>query len=244
MALVSVTTRVAPRGELLLEAVGVGGVGGGEEDGLAGIEQTHGGQVDQALPVACDEHRRRVGDGADDGERVVDREQGDGRSGGLVRRLGERLLVEQRLRRLGVVAPRCAERLGRAQPRRGGEAVPHDVRPGRVEALVLEVVAQHDVAHPEQPGDGGEGGGLGDALLVAAIEGEQQRGRRRLAVGDELASEVGAVDDAGGQRVDDVAPPVGGEVAAGDLEHTGAVVARVDGRGRLKPVVRAAPRHG
>ena len=77
----------------------------------------------------------------------------------------------------------------------------------------------------EQLGDRHEGSGFGDALLVAAIEGEEQRGRRGLAVRDQLAGQIGPVDEARGERVDDVAPPVGREVAAGHLEHPRGVAA-------------------
>ena len=109
--------------------------------------------------------------------------------------------------------------------------------PGEVVALVLEVVAERDVAHAHEAGHRRDGDGVERVLLEATVEGVDEVGRRRRAVRDELAGDVGPVDEPGRDRVDGVAPPVRREVGARHLEHPcGPAV------GRLAPARRGTAR--
>ena len=73
-------------------------------------------------------------------------------------------------------------------------------------------------------------------VLEGGVEGVEEVGRRRRAVGDQLPGHVVTAHEPGGDGVDRGAPAVGGEVGAGDLEHPGAVVLPVEGLDVLRPV--------
>ena len=83
-----------------------------------------------------------------------------------------------------------AEGDGRPQPRDRlvGELGPDQLRSGGVEALPLEIGAQHDRADAAETREGGERVGLEHALLEPTVEGDEEVHRRRRAGGQRLAA--------------------------------------------------------
>ena len=186
--------------------------------------QPGAGEVDETVGVSCDHdrglRRRRLHEGGgievpggDDGERLGDVG------------VGERSLVEQGDDR--VVGDRGTGEVGVAEC--GDEIGPQRTGAGEQVALVFEVVAHDDRVHAESSGDRRERLGFEPSLGEAALERVQQVGGGGAALQHDVASEVGALDDAGQHRVDGAAPPVVREVGGGDLPHP-ATARRVTGR--------------
>ena len=140
------------------------------------------------------------------------------------------------------VALRAAEAHGLADARGVSQQLPERTRAGRVVALVAEVGAHGDVAHAHEPGHRRERVGSSVPSCIWRSNGVEQVGRRRRAVGDQLAGHVGPVHEPGRDRVDRVAPAVGREVDARHLEHAGAVAAARRGRPRPRSSRRGCPR--
>ncbi len=124
-------------------------------------------------------------------------------------------------------------------PRPGGDRVreqlPDRAGPRGAVALVLEVGVDQHVAHPHQAGDGGDGRRVELALLQPAVERPQQIGRLRRAERDELAPDPRAVHQPGRDEVLGVAPAVGAEVGARQLEHARGVAPAVEVGAGLGP---------
>ena len=191
------------------------------EHELAPVEQAGGSQVDEPVPAAGHEDRLVGRRRAHDGRRARHAERGDRRCIRLVVRQPERLLVEE-----GQLVDRAVGR-GRAvghggvETRGGGDRRPRGPRAGREVALVLEVVAGHDLPGRDQPGERGERRRLEPALLQPPLVGDQQVRALRRPPRHELAGDVGPVRQAGRDRVDRAAPSVRGEVDARQLVHPG-----------------------
>ena len=113
----------------------------------------------------------------------------------------------------GVERPGAVEQL---EPQRLGTGV--------VEALVLHVGLEEDVAGREEPGDGSERGGHEQSVLDRLVEGLEEVDGARLALGLDPPDQVGAGHQPGPDRVGGHAPAVVGEVLPGYLEHPGVVV--------------------
>ena len=225
----------------------VAGERGRVQDRFGAVDEPGGRQVDQPVAVAGQQHGRGRRDRTEDADGVLDREHRDLRRVGQVGRGGQLELVLQRERRVGHVLGGATE--GRHRPHAGRlpEQGPRLSGPGEVVALVLEVVPERDVAHAHEAGHRRDGDGIERVLLEPAVEGVEQVGRGRRAVGDELAGDVGPVDQPGRDRVDGVAPPVRREVGARHLEHprgpaVGRLAPAVEVRGGVEPVLRAGPR--
>ncbi|GIU87535.1 MAG: hypothetical protein KatS3mg009_2050 [Acidimicrobiia bacterium] len=135
------------------------------------------------------------------------------------------------LRRRGRAEPR-----GFAEPGRGADDAGQLARRHEVVALVLHVVAQHQVPDAHARQQRRERLGVEHPLLGAPVERVEEVRRAGTAVGDQLAGHVRPVHEPRGDRVDGVAPAVGREVGARQFEHTGRVVPRVEVRGGLQPV--------
>ena len=111
-------------------------------------------------------------------------------------------------------------------------------RPHQVVAVGLQVGAVEDRARADQPGDRRERGGVERALLHAVVERVEQVGRRRRAPRHQLPRHVRPVHETGRDRVDGLAPAVGGEVGARDLEHARVVRLGVERGDGVGPVLR------
>ena len=136
----------------------------------------------------------------------------------------------------GLVLDGLAERDRLAQPGDRAHQRPRGLRARGAEALVLEVGAQDDVAGADQPGQRGQRVGVEGALLQRPVDGVEQVGRHRASRrGISSPGHVRAVHEPGGDRVDRVAPAVGGEVGAGQLEHPGVVGSAVEVGGGVRP---------
>ena len=201
------------------------------------VEHAEARDVDQAVAAAG--HDQRAGDRLrpDDRRRALDGEHGHRRRVGSAGRQRQRLLVEQwvveRRAEAGAVAGRRADPL-----RRRIEELLHLLRAHEVVPVDLEIGAQEDAARAHQPGDRGDRGGVDQALLDPPVERVQQVVRLGRAVRDQLPGDVGAVGQAGCDRVDRVPPAVRREVGARHLEDARVVRAGVDGVDRPGPVVR------
>ena len=125
-----------------------------------------------------------------------------------------------------------------APPRTRGELARGD----QVVALVLDVVAQDDVADTHAARQRAEAVRVEQSLLDAAVERVQQVGGGRAAPRDQLARDVGPVHQPGRDRVDGVAPAVRREVGAGQLEHAGVVGAPVEVLPRRRSSTAGCPR--
>ena len=132
-------------------------------------------------------------------------------------RQGKRAGIEQREGERRAEPVSVLDRVGEAG-RGGAEHQPGVLRTGQVVAVDLEVVSQHHVPDAEQPRDGRDGRRLEQPELEAPVEGVEEVGRRRRPVRDQLAGDIRPVGEAGRDRLDRVAPPVGREVSAGQLE--------------------------
>ena len=133
--------------------------------------------------------------GAHDRRRVVDRVHHDRVEQRLVGGRGEVDLVFL-ARTRAPASPRRRRR--RAEPGRlpeAGDLREHAVELARrheVVALVLDVVAQHDVADSHAPQQRDDAGRIGDALLEAAVERvEEVGGARRCRTGSARARRTG-----------------------------------------------------
>ena len=100
----------------------------------------------------------------------------------------------------------------------------------------------HDLADSEQPGDRSDRGRVDGPVLQRQVPVVEHVGRGRRAVGDQLPGHVVAVHQSRRDRVDGVAPPVGGEVHARDLGHPVVGIAPVEERRGVGPVGRHVAR--
>ena len=158
---------------------------------------------------------------ADDRRRVGHAERRDRRCVRLVVGQPEGLLVEERELGDRAVGRRRAVGHRRVEAGRRGDRRPGGAGSGREVALVLQVVAGDDLAGRDQPGERGERRRLEPTFLEPALVGDQQVGALRRAPRHQLAGDVGAVGQAGRDRVDRAAPAVRGEVDARELVHPG-----------------------
>ena len=152
-------------------------------------------------------------------------------------RAGQADLVDHGLLGAGLVGGRVAVGGQRGQARGPLQQSRGLHRARRPEPLEGQVGPVDDLAHPHEPGHRGQALGLQRLLLEAAVHRGEQPRRLGRAEGDQLPGHVAPVDQAGGDRVHGVAPPVGGEVRAGRLPHP-ARPGPVQVGGRLQPVHR------
>ena len=199
---------------------------------LAAVEQSSRGGVDQAVAAAG--HDDHVVLGPDDGDGVVHRNELDGRHRLPDPRIGDRLLVDDG--DLGLVDGRLAVGDRRAQPdllarrrppsaaRRNRSSVSSGSR--RAEAVERRIAGQPDGVGAEEPGHGGDRGGLGHAALEAVVQGVEQVHGAGAAEGQEVPGDQRPVGQSREGRIDGVPPAKGAELGPGELRARGSRWAR------------------
>ncbi len=195
---------------------------------LTSVEQPRRRGIDEAVAVARDDDRPVGWLRVDDPLRVEDREQRDGRRG-----LGS----GRRPRR---VRHRGAEGDGGAEPiRRGvGQQAPEDARHRGVVPPVLEIGAQRHCPGAQEAGHRRQRGRVERAVLDPTVESGEQVHRRRRAVREQLPRDVRAIRETRGDGLHGVAPAIGAEQRAGDLEDPRRVPTGVEGGGGGLPITR------
>ena len=207
----------------------------GEEERSTDLQEPLPGGGHDALGVTGHQDRPGRISGSEDGRRVGHRHDHHRDRMFGVHGPAEGVLVEEGSLRSGHVGHRLAEPDRRSEAGRIAYHGPQVDRTGRPEPFELQVGTQHHVADAHEAGQWRQGVRVEATLLDLGVQGHQECRRCRRSLRDELARHVRTIHEPREHRVSRVAPPVGGEVAARDLQYPGSCSPGVEMVGRVVP---------
>ena len=204
------------------------------------IEQSGIGRRDHAIRAARQHRRGSARHGADDGQRVLDGADLDGRRLARRGRDGQFDVVDEWVR------AHCAVGWDRAGAELGGpgestnqiEPIGHDARPGCLVSLVFEIVSGQELTDAHEAEHRGVAVGIEAGRLEGEVDGVHQIRRCGRSPRDEFPCREVPGGQTWSDRVDRRAPSVVGELDPGDFEDPCRRIAAVEVRRGVGPVGR------